>query len=336
MKKIIILTTGGTIFSVESKDGLVPESFNKIKDYIDLRNLDCEIIYKELMVLDSSNIQPEEWIIISNEVDKVINEFDAIIITHGTDTLAYTASMLSFMIQCPKIPIILTGSQTPLSNPLTDANDNLKLAITMAKTGIRGVFVSFDRKIILGCRAVKVRTTNFNAFESINMRNLAVLSAKGIEIDYDVVPKFNGEYQLINKINAKVFLIKLTPATNPIIIDILIESGIKGIVIEAFGAGGLQFIRRDFIAKIKNATKNNIPIIVCSQCLYEMSNFSIYEVGKKTLNEGVIEAFDMTTEATVTKLMWALGQTDNLDTIRQIFNTNYTGEIILVNKNDIC
>ncbi len=329
MKNIIILTTGGTIFSVEDKLGLKPSNFNEIKKYINLENLDCNITYKELMVLDSSNIQPEEWIIISEEINNVIDDYDGIVITHGTDTLAYSSSMLSFMNLNPHKPIVLTGSQIPITDPLSDAHDNLKLAVKMACSETKGVFVAFNQKIILGTRAVKVRTTNFNAFESINMKNFGELTSSGLLLQEN---KNNNKYVFNNKIETSVFLLKLTPTTNPQIIDMLITSGIKGIVIEAFGAGGIQFIRRDFISKIKEASSKNIPIIVCSQCLYEMSNFNIYEVGKKSLNEGVIEAFDMTTEACVTKLMYALGQTNNIDEIKKIFHTNLVGEIDIKNS----
>ncbi len=324
MKKIIILTTGGTIFSVKDKLGLTPSNFNEIKKYIKLDDLDCDIEYKELMVLDSSNVQPEEWVLIAKEINDIINDYDGIVITHGTDTLAYTSSMLSFMLLNPSIPIVLTGSQMPITDPLSDAHDNLKLAVSMAMSSHGGVFVAFNRKVILGTRAVKVRTSNFNAFDSINMKNYGELNSNGLVLSNKLS---QGKYTYNEAIESNVFLLKLTPTTNPIIIDLLIQNGTKGIVIEAFGAGGIQFIRRDFISKIKEATKHNVPIIVCSQCLYEMSNFNIYEVGKKSVNEGVIEAYDMTTEACVTKLMFALKQSNSLDEIKKIFHTNYVGEI---------
>lgn len=330
MKKILMLTTGGTISSLESPNGLVPSSKDTIIRKLGIEdNLQFSLDVKEILLLDSSNIQPEEWSIIAQAIYEEINNYDSIIITHGTDTMAYTASIISFMIQNPKIPIIFTGSQLPIGNFLTDAIFNLRTAFAGALSDISGVFVAFDGKLILGSRAVKVRTTSFNAFESINTEAIAYVDSHGLSIKKELLKINNDSTKFYSNINSNVFLLKITPATNPNIIDILIDAKVEGIVIEAFGAGGLQFIRRDFISKLEEANKKNIPIVVCSQCLYESSNFNIYEVGKKALSTGVIEALDMTTEAAVTKLMWALGQTSNIEKIKKIFKTNIAGEIAL-------
>lgn len=330
MKRILMLTTGGTISSLESSQGLVPSSKDTIIRKLGIEdNLKFTLDVKEILLLDSSNIQPEEWSIIAHAIYEELNNYDSIIITHGTDTMAYTACMISFMIQNPKIPIIFTGSQLPIGNFLTDAMFNLRTAFAGALSNIRGIFVAFDGKLILGTRAVKVRTTSFNAFESINTEPIGYVDSHGLTIKKELLKINNSNTKFYSNINSNVFLLKITPATNPNIIDILIDAKVEGIVIEAFGAGGIQFIRRDFISKLEEANKKNIPIVVCSQCLYESSNFNIYEVGKKALSTGVIEALDMTTEATVTKLMWALGQTSNINEIKKIFNTNIAGEITL-------
>ncbi len=327
MKKIVILTTGGTISSVMSNEGLIPSNSNiRIENLV--KSYDDVIIdIKEVMVLDSSNIQPEEWKIIASSINENMENYDGIIITHGTDTMAYTTSMMSFMIQNPTKPIVFTGSQLPITNPLTDAISNLRDAIAMALSSYKGIYLAFDRKIILGCRAVKVRTKGFKAFESINSEPLGYIDSQGLNIRKYALPKFKDEYLFDDTIDTNVFLLKLTPATNPNIIDFLIQSNIKGIIIEAYGSGGMSFIRRDFISKIKKAREANIIVVVTSQCLYEKADFSIYQVGTKVKQMGVIEALDMTTEAVITKLMWALGKSSDIKYIKKVFKTNIANEI---------
>lgn len=325
MKKILLLTTGGTISSVSSNNGLIPSNLDHLLSYIGPLN-DIELSSKELMVLDSTNIQPEEWCVIARAIYNEQNNYDGIVITHGTDTMAYTASMISFMIQNPLIPIVFTGSQLPIDNELTDAVSNIRAAFKMASSATRGIFIAFDRDIILANRAVKVRTSSFHAFESINTTPIAKINSNGLNINKNNLPKYGDKSVLNTNINTNIFLLKLTPATDPKIIDLLIGANIKGIVIEAFGQGGIQFIRRDFTPYLKKALSLNIPVVVSSQCLYEGVNLNIYEVGKKSLESGVITAHDMTNEACVTKLMWALGQTSDLKEIRAIFDKNLAGE----------
>lgn len=329
-KKILLLSTGGTIASAPTEHGLAPavdgrELLSRIAPSIQQYQLESE----DVLNLDSSNIQPEEWQVIARRVYQRHLGYDGIVITHGTDTMAYTASALSFMLPQIPIPVVFTGSQLPLADPLSDAWENLRDAFAMAASGQPGIFLCFNRKVSLGCRAVKVRTTGFDAFESVNCPYAAKVDSRGLRINPSVVRPAAGLCQLKDQLDCRVILIKLTPGFNPDIFDMLLGMDYRGIVIEAFGIGGLHFIHRDLVSKLQKVTEAGISVVVCSQCLYEASDFSVYETGKRILEKGVIQGRDMTSVAAVTKLIWALGQTQDPGQVRALFETDLAGEITL-------
>ena len=282
---ILLLTTGGTIASLPTAEGLAPGLDGEaLAGLLPQGIMDCyDITIRDILHLDSSNIQPEEWQTIARHVFENRMEYSGIVITHGTDTMAYTASVLSFMLRGISIPVVLTGAQLPMAHPLSDGMENLRTALAMAASGVPGVFLAFDRKVILGCRAVKTRTTDFDAFESVNWPLAANVDGKGLQIHREAIPAPAGACALRDKLCDKVFLIKLTPGLDPEIFDMLLQMHYRGIVIEAFGAGGLHFVRRDLIAKLQAAARAGMTVVVCSQCLYEPSDFSVYEVGQRAL-----------------------------------------------------
>ena len=334
MKKLLLLTTGGTIASRPTAEGLAPGmDGTTLAGYLAGFTPNYDLTIRDILHLDSSNIQPEEWQLIAHAVLDACTEFDGIVISHGTDTMAYTASVLSFMLRGLPIPVVLTGAQLPIEHPLTDGIDNLRTAFAMAASGHAGVFLAFNRKVILGCRAVKTRTTDFAAFESVNWPLVATVSGNGLTINPAALPPRADEpLALRDELCREVFLIKLTPGLNPEIFDMLLNMHYRGIVIEAFGAGGLHFVRRDLISKLQKAAQAGMAVVVCSQCLYERSDFSLYQTGQKALEQGVLQGWDMTTEAAVTKLMWVLAQTNNPDQIRNWFHTNMAGEVTIDTK----
>ncbi len=325
-KNILLLTTGGTIASVPGGEGLVPHRSGVMERELEQLRTYYSITVQDVMCLDSSNIRPEEWQLIAQTVFEQRQGYDGIVISHGTDTMAYTASAVTFMLPDIDLPVVFTGSQLPLTDMLSDGPDNLRTAFAMAASGCPGVFLAFDRKVMLGCRAVKVRASGFSAFESVNARYAALVSNLGLVVDPQVLPKFQGQSRLCPNISREVFLLKLTPGLNPAVFDMLAAMGYKGIVIEAFGLGGMNVLHRG-LRGIRRCVEDGVSIVVTTQCLYDSANLEVYQVGNKLLELGVIQGRDMTSEAAMTKLMWAIGQGMEPKQIEELFGKSLAGEV---------
>jgi len=329
MKKLMILSTGGTIACTQTEDGLIPTlSADDILAYVPDAAKLGKIETKTILNLDSTNIQPEEWRLIAKAVFDCLQDFDGIVILHGTDTMAYTASMLSFMLRNVDKPVVITGSQLPVGHPNTDAKANLRDAMITAASGIPGVVVVFDQQIMLGCRVAKVRTTSQNAFESINRLPVGRVRFGRVRL---IAPteKPNGKPALDDAIEPNVFLLKLIPGTRPEVFDDIARLGYRGVVIEGFGLGGLHCLRRNLLEGIQKLMDANVAVLLTTQCRYEPSDPTVYETGRLALELGILQAYDMTSECAVTKLMWVLAHAATPEEVRRMMYTSFCGEISL-------
>lgn len=327
-KRILLLCAGGTIACRPSQGGLAPALDSQaLLEHLSTMTAAYDICPLDLFSLDSSNIQPEHWQTAARCIHEELQNhpWDGVVMTHGTDTMAYTAAMLSYMLENPPVPIVLTGSQLPLEHALTDGYENLRCAFAMAASGVPGVFIAFQHRIILGTRAVKTRSSRFDAFESVNAPLAGTVSAAGLRLNPGALPEIKGEFALKADLSDRVFLVKLTPGIRPEIFQWLADTGYRGIVIETFGAGGMAFLRRNLVECLGKLTAQGIPVAAVSQCLYDGSDLSIYESGRMALQNGIWDARDMTTEAAVTKMMWCLGQQPQ--DLRSLFFTPRFGEI---------
>lgn len=332
MKKLLLLTTGGTIASVKTEQGLSPETTGEeILSYVPEAQEICNIEVKQILNLDSTNLQPEHWLKIVKQIKMAYDEYDGFVITHGTDTMAYTAAALSYLIQNSAKPIIITGAQKPISAPITDARKNLLDSVRFAiKDGVRGVYIVFDGKAILGTRARKVRSKSYSAFESINYPVAAFIDENRI-LQYVEAEEEPRAVQFYDKVNPRVFLLKLIPGMDPEILQ-YIGSRYDAIIIESYGVGGIPFYnRRNFLAELEQLTRDGKIVVIATQVMLEGSDAEVYEVGFKAVNQyNILQAYDMTVEAAAVKLMWILAETGEFSEVKEAFYRPVSHDILSV------
>ena len=327
MKKLMLITTGGTIASLEGKNGLVPEmKADEILGHLPGLDLLCQIDSKPLMNIDSTNMQPEDWTEMAQSIHEHYQDYDGFVITHGTDTMAYTSAALSYMLQDLGKPIVITGSQIPIAFKKTDAKRNISDAIRFACEDIGGVYVVFDGRVIQGTRAIKLRTKSYDSFESINYPYIATIFKDKIEYLKPVHSPKNKEAKLDASLCTEVALVKLHPGIKPEFFDFL-KNHCRGIVIESYGSGGIPFQGRNILEKLNELVQCGISVVITTQCLEEGEDMDIYEVGRKVNKNVIIRSRNMNTEAIVPKLMWILAKTRDPKKVKEMMETPIAEDI---------
>ena len=322
MKKVLMLGTGGTIASEMTQSGLTPvlTSEQLVENVPELAEL-CDITCRQLFSIDSTHITPAHWLQIAAAIEESYDAFDGFVIAHGTDTMAYTAAALSYLVQYSPKPIVLTGAQKPIVFENTDSKANLTDAFRCAVSDLCGVMIVFNGRVILGTRARKTRTTSLQAFSSINYPLLAVLQ-NGFLMEY-IRPACYGRPVFYDRLNERVGLLKMTPGADCGLLSYLLSHN-DAVIIESYGVGGLpSYQGSGFFDVIRDAIRGGgKTIVMTTQVQNEGSNLAVYDVGFHLKNDlHLLEAYDMTTEAALAKLMWILGQTSRPDEIRRLFCT---------------
>lgn len=318
-KSILIIYTGGTIGMVrrEETGALSPLNFDQISEEVpELKKFGAKIDTVEFEnPIDSSDVDPSIWIKIAKTILDNYDKYYGFVVLHGTDTMAYTASALSFMFDGLKKPVILTGSQLPIGTLRTDGKENLITAIEVAtaeKEGepiVQEVCIYFEFKLHRGNRTTKYNTEHFDAFRS---PNFIVLADAGIEIVYRYhhfyYPKKDKELTLNTLFDTNVAVLRLFPGITPQYVEsVLNTENLKGVIIESFGAGNI-FTQQWFIDKVKKAIERGVIFVNKTQCTKGSVKMGLYETSLALKKLGVISAKDMTFEATLTKLMFLIGQ----------------------------
>ncbi|NGX83258.1 asparaginase [Aequorivita sp. KMM 9714] len=335
---ILLIYTGGTIGMIKDFETGALRNFNfdELLNHIpELKLLDCNITTTSFPEpIDSSNMNPKYWVDIATIIEENYDEIDGFVVLHGSDTMSYTASALSFMLENLGKPVIFTGSQLPIGDLRTDAKENLITSIQIASLREKGVpkiaevCLYFEYKLYRGNRTTKINAEHFEAFESPNYPDL-VQSGLHLVVNNEALYKPNRRKKLkVHKtMESNILLVKIFPGIDESTIKYLFDyPEMKGLVLETYGAGNVT-TEEWFINSLKNVIKRRIPVINVTQCTGGSVNMGLYETSTELKKMGVISAKDSTTEAALAKLMYLLGENVSPNSFKTIFETSLRGEM---------
>ncbi len=328
-KNILLIATGGTIASQKSEHGLAPLiQAKEILSYIPDASEFCIPDAVQLCNIDSTNMEPRHWKEMVRAIRDNYDNYDGFVLAHGTDTMAYTAAALSYMIQNSRKPIVITGSQKSIDLEITDAKTNLLDSFYYAADeNSQGVQIVFGGKVIAGTRAKKIRSKSYNAFDSIDFPFLAMIQDGRIMRYIPALP-FQEKVTFYEEMNNNIFLMKLIPGISPKGLRFLFEQ-YDAIIVESFGVGGIPASISDIFYELHETYPEKI-ILMATQVAHEGSDMTVYEVGNKIKKEcRFLESYDMTLEAVIAKTMWMLANKEcRKDTLEQIFYQKINYDLI--------
>ena len=327
-KRVLVLFCGGTLVMEEDERGslLTPALDRAIENLMSMESRLSELAALDVAHIDnidSSNIKPGHWDRVAEVVSERYGEYDGFVITHGTDTMAYTSSALSFVLGNLGKPVVMTGSQIPGRRIESDARRNFVNAVRVATMDVSGVLVVFDRKIILGARATKVSESRLDAFESINAPPVGE-----VRLDVMLAPGHRRRHARPLEpqpgFDENVVIVTLAPGMPRHILMDVLKGHLGGLVLRGFGTGNVAYEHQE---AVEHAIERGVPVVVTTQCLQGATAMQRYELGRRLVDAGAIEGYDMGTECIVTKLMWALKRTSSVDEVREVMHRDYAGEI---------